>query len=402
MTIDKHMKHTISGDIKILNWNIGGAKYLELPSASNLEGSEDNGSREEFREKLNESLRSEIQRHDPQVLTLQEVVEYQADGHVQDRDSVIDPPKDYHYFPFMLIDTLRHSHQGKWNKVRKAGGWPDNAFFAQGNAILVKKDLPLFPLWSLPALHQDHRKWVKEPPRRTSDAPGLGCMEVVALESGLYFGDRNTEPRAGLVIHLVLSKVGDNELPMPLDVFVVNLHLTTLMLEREGIPAVDELASQTRMRQLDNILNGVVSRYNEWRAQKFVIRGEHIPPLDKDGRKETHRRLSPIWIIAGDFNFIPESIEHATLDRRGFISMVEGRTKAKGVGNPPSLTVDYVFAGPRFEAIDPDVAVKYKNDLNGVDFDKTTRVSDHYPLFASVPFSFEFEEKALKAASGDR
>lgn len=394
-----NVKHTISGDIKILNWNIGGAKYLELPSASNLDEAEKSESREAFRTKLNESLQSEIKRRDPQVLTLQEVVEYHPDGNIQKRESVIDPPADYHYFPFMLIDTLRHSHQGKWNKVRKVGGWSENAFFAQGNAIMVKKDLPLFPLWSLPALNQDHRKWLKAPVR-SSDAPGLGCMEVVSLESGLYFGDRNTEPRAGLVIHLVLSKVGENELPNPLDVFIINLHLTTLMLEREGIPAVDELASQTRMRQLDNILNGVVSRYNEWRAQKFIIRGEHVPPLDKEGRKETHNRLSPIWIIAGDFNFIPESLEHATLDRRGFISMVEGRTKAKGMGNPPSLTVDYVFAGPRFEAIDPDVTEKYRKETNRVDFDKTTRISDHYPLFASVPFSIEFEEKALKRADG--
>jgi len=255
----RHTKHTISGEIKMLNWNIGGAKYLELPSQSSLmkRGEE---SREEFRKKLNEALKLEIHRRDPQILTLQEVVEYQAEGRVQDRESVIDPPDDYYYFPFMLIDTLRHSHQGKWNKVRKVGGWPDDAFFAQGNAILVKKDLPLFPLWSLPCLNQDHERWVSKLPRRSSDAPGLGCMEVVALESGLYFGDRNTEPRAALVFHLVLSRIGEDELPKPLDVFVINLHLTTLMLEREGIPAIDELASQTRMRQLDNVLNGVVSR----------------------------------------------------------------------------------------------------------------------------------------------
>lgn len=214
-------------------------------------------------------------------------------------------------------------------------------------------------------------------------------MEVVALESGLYFGERNTEPRAALVVHIVLSQIGDEELPYPLDVFVVNVHLTTLMLEREGVPAVDEKAAQTRMRQIDSVLNDVISRYNEWRAQSFVIRGEHIPPNSKDGRVETHDRLPPIWIIAGDFNFTPESLEYATLVRRGFLSMVPGRTKAKGLGNDPSLTVDYIFAGPRFEAIDPDRAEDFRENRNKVDVDDDTRVSDHFPLFASVPISIE-------------
>ncbi|HEV2722577.1 MAG TPA: hypothetical protein VG323_21320, partial [Thermoanaerobaculia bacterium] len=235
MKPDTHTKHTISGDIKILNWNIGGAKYLELLSAKDAKHGADVETREDFRKALNEALRVEIRRRHPQVLTLQEVVEYQEDGHVENRESVIDPPPEYHYFPFMLIDSLRHSHQGKWNKVRTIGHWPKNAFFAQGNAILVRKELPLFPLWSLPALNQNHEKWIANLPRRRNDAPGLGCMETVALESGLYFGDRNTEPRAALVIHLVLSTIGNDLLPKPLDVFVINVHLTTLMLEREGV-----------------------------------------------------------------------------------------------------------------------------------------------------------------------
>ncbi len=399
--------HTVSGDIRILNWNIGGAKYLELPPHP-VPGEQ---SREEFRKNMNEALRLEIHRRDPQVLTIQEVVEYQAEGRVEKRESVIDPPDDYYYFPHMLIDTLRHSHQGKWNKVRKVGGWPPEAFFAQGNAILVKKDLPHFPLWSLPDLNQDHLSWISQLPRRSGDAPGHGCMEVVALESGLYFGERNTEPRAALVLHLVLSRIGDDELPKPLDVFVVNLHLTTLMLEREGVPAVDERASQIRLRQLDSVLTDVVSRYNEWRAQQYRIRGEHIVikgchcqecdlarrlegepgPAGHNGgeRRETHLRFSPIWIIAGDFNFTPESTEYATLVRRGFVSMVPGRTKAKGLGKDPTLTVDYVFAGPRFEAIDPDRAQKYY-EKNQVDVDRDTRVSDHFPQYAQIPVSLEW------------
>src|SRR2546430_813888 len=116
MKTSTHTRHTIAGDIKVLNWNIGGAKYLELRSEEDPKRKPTDETREDFRRSVNEALRLEIQRRHPQVLTLQEVVEYQAEGRVKDRQSIIDPPPDYHYFPYMLIDTLRHSHQGKWNK----------------------------------------------------------------------------------------------------------------------------------------------------------------------------------------------------------------------------------------------------------------------------------------------
>ena len=55
------------------------------------------------------------------------------------------------------------------------------------------------------------------------------------MDSGLYFGDRNTEPRAALVSHFIYDSGPSTGDPKPLDIFVVNLHLTTLMMEREGV-----------------------------------------------------------------------------------------------------------------------------------------------------------------------
>jgi endonuclease/exonuclease/phosphatase family metal-dependent hydrolase len=212
-------------------------------------------------------------------------------------------------------------------------------------------------------------------------------MEVVKLESGLYFGDRNTEPRAALVTHLVLSELphthSNGILERPLDVFVVNLHLTTLMGEREGIPEIDDEATQTRLRQLDLVLNGIVSRYNKWAKDGFKIRGKKVEP--RDG--ETHKRHSAIWILAGDFNFTPESTEYQTLIRRGFIDLIRNHelgSKTSGLGATPTLTVDYVFAGPRFEAIDPAVA-REGTIQNHLEVTDDTRVSDHFPLIVSVP-----------------
>ena len=94
-------------------------------------------------------------------------------------------------------------------RKKLAGDWPDNAFFAQGNAFLLRDNVPHFPVWNLSA----------------SRERGLGrqrhFIEQVNLETGLYFGDRNTEPRAALVAHFMYNYKGETE--KPLDIFVVNL-----------------------------------------------------------------------------------------------------------------------------------------------------------------------------------
>ena len=381
--------------LKIINWNIGGAKYLELKPKAYLESpeyresseylesaarGETEESRDEFRATLNNALGLLIRRERPSIVTLQEVVRYHEDGDEAHASHVIDVPEGYEYYHHWLIDTLHHSHQGKWDKVRKKGRWSKEAFFAQGNAVLVRSNIPRFHIFRLPEAH------VTPDPSKDADP-----IEVVKLESGLYFGDRNTEPRAALVMHLVLSELIDMKRPQavhpklikPLDIFVVNLHLTTLMMEREGVPDIDEEAALTRQRQLEIVLNGIISRYNRWRREKYPIRGDK----PKAGVGETHTRHPPIWIIAGDFNFTPESIEYLTMVRRGFIDLIPSHsvgTKASGLGRDPTLTLDYVFAGPRFEAIDPAVAAEGIK-FNHVEVSEDVKVSDHFPLIIDLP-----------------
>jgi endonuclease/exonuclease/phosphatase family metal-dependent hydrolase len=367
------------GSLKILNWNIAGAKYLELRSKESKTNTLPENTREAFRKRLNEALKKLIETHEPDVITLQEVCRYE-DGKDRNPHHVIDAVKDYEYFPHWLIDTQHHSATGKWDKVRAMGEWAGQAFFAQGNAILIKKNIPHFRPFDLPAIGQEPD--VSLPRDR---------IEVVKLESGLYLGDRNTEPRAGLVAHLVLSQLHNGKsyekLERPIDIFVVNLHLTTLMKEREGIPELDSDGSQIRMRQLDIVFNGIVSRYNKWKKDDFRIRGEHIAP--KQG--ETHTRHSPIWVIAGDFNFTRESAEYHSVIQRGFIDMIQNHqigTKTSGLGENPTLTVDYVFAGPSFEAIDPGIA-RDETVQNHVEVNPQTRISDHFPLIIDVPIYLE-------------
>ena len=375
----------------IVNWNIGGAKYLELKAkdSPNLGGRE---SRDEFREKLNEEIWYLLQRHKPAIMTMQEVVAYSAGGDESEAEHVVKTPDGYHYFPLWLIDTKRHSHQGKWNKVRRLGEWPRDAYFAQGNAILVDKRVPWVHIFGLPPLGVP-----------ATEFPSSGLVEAVKLESGLYFGDRNSEPRAALVAHLALNELQDDgnrgavKLSKPLDIFVINLHLTTLIMEREGVPAIDEEAVQIRLRQLDIVLGGIVSRYNRWRREGYPVRD--LDPAKAAAARQVTKddRHPPLWIIAGDFNFTPESVEYTTLVRNGFIDLIPPSdrpsnrmgTKASGLGNRPTLTVDYVFAGPRFEAIDPRVAEEGIRP-NHVEFNEKTRISDHFPLIIDVPIALEW------------
>jgi endonuclease/exonuclease/phosphatase family metal-dependent hydrolase len=342
--------------------------------------------REEFRERLNDAFAELLRDNNPAIVTLQEVVQYQASKHTR-REDVLVPPDNYYYFAHWLIDTDRHSAQGKWTKVRKAGDWSNEAFFAQGNAILIRKDMPHFRLYDLPDVQTTvHDIASAEEAKEWDTGQGSGHIEPVALESGIYFGDRNTEPRAAILAHITLSYLEDQRLTTPLDVMIINLHLTTLSNEREGIPDTDEKASQTRLQQLNIVLDGIVSRYNQWRKDKYKIRDQHQKNIKG---KLSIDRHSPVWVIAGDFNCTPDSPEYQTFVRRGFIDLVTHKgsgTKAAGLGNEPTITLDYVFAGPRYEAIDPNYAAAHTGN-NRVRVDDTMKVSDHFPLTIKVPLA---------------
>jgi len=373
-------------ELKIVNWNIGGAKYLELRNEP-LGGE---SPRQIFKQKLGDALNELIRRHRPHIVTLQEIVEYEENGVYKKPESVLPVPfKDYDFYPSILIDTRRHSHQGKWDKVRKLGGWrKKNVYFGQGNGILIKKGLNKFPLFSLPTAKLSYRKWRTDDGLATSpEVTSTEFVEVIPLEPGLYFGARDTEPRAASVIHLVFERE-----KTPQDIFIINAHLTTLTLEREGVPSVDREASEKRLRQLSTIFDDIISRYNRWAKEKYTVRGKVV----KRPSTETIIRHPAVWIAAGDFNFTPESEEYAYVKRRNFLDLVENHglgTKASGLGKDPTLTVDYIFAGPLFEVIDPH---KIKPSLNGnvVQFDDLTSVSDHFPVCIKLPFD------ALKPLAG--
>jgi hypothetical protein len=290
----------------------------------------------------------------------------------------------------------------------------------------VHEDIATFPIWSVPEVNTGFTRWFEEKWRieqekyeaevKVAGASGRGeverggkrtrkqksqsalenamrrtpIVEDAQVQTGLYRGDRDTEPRAATVIHLVIDRdlehdhaKGPQPLDRPLDVFVVNVHLTTLTEERVGIPEVDSRAAERRVAQLRTILDDTVSPYMRWVRNQFEIKGAHVETIPQ---VETHRRFRPIWLLAGDFNFTPSAEEHAYLEARNFIDLDrehQVHTKASGTGEDPSITLDYVFAGPAFEALDPrDTRANVKVSTRT---DELVRVSDHYPLIVELP-----------------
>lgn len=341
----------------IMSWNVAGGKFLELPTAA---------ARQEYRRDVNEALTRLIDRHGrPEVIALQEVCRH-APPHGFPVD-VIETPPGYRCHLSILVDSVRHAEVHKWERVRARGNWPQGSSFGQGMALLWREDLPHFPIWQLPP--------AATPP------DGAIHVEEILLTSGLYSGDRDTEPRAALVAHFVAPDDGGRP---PRDIFVVSLHLTTLRGEREGIAALDERGAQLRSSQLDIVLHGVVSRYNDWRRQ-----GYRFPGADPDAaREEVPERRPPLWILCGDLNFTPEALEYGRLLRMGFVDACPnkaGGTKRSGLTSSrgASLTCDYIMVGPRYVAFDP-VALDASLQANP-EPDYSVQVSDHFPVFARLP-----------------
>ncbi len=335
--------------LSIINWNVGGGKLLSLPAEE----------RRPYRSELNEALSQLCAEHQPDVVCMQEVVRYV--GSSGEERELISPPVGYHYQMFPVLDTARHTHPTRWNRYRKNGNWTSEHFIGQGQGMLWRDDLAHASLW-------DFKGGRRGPELST---------EFVPIETGLFVGDRDTEPRAAIVAHFFAEAEGEVR-----DFFVINTHLSTLHGERAGEPARDQLGVEVRTNQLRTILEGVVARHGAWC---------HFLPEDEAPRSV------PAWILSGDFNTAPDSREIAYVENFGFrdASPRKGQgNKTSGLGNPPTHTVDYIFASynerwpvlsERFDAltsVSPLPLLEYK-------------VSDHYPVVALLPIGTATSKAAI-------
>jgi endonuclease/exonuclease/phosphatase family metal-dependent hydrolase len=330
--------------IQIITWNIGGAKYLELPE-HNVGGI----SRQDFSLELNKALKKLCEDYKPDFVVLQEVVKY-GDDPLHSHDLLKKVPG-YHYDASIAIDTVNQSHPNKWEKYFEKGDWESGSYLAQGYGILWREDIKHASIWDF--------------------TPVEGAKiekEIVHLDTGVFTGDRDTEPRLAVVTHFIIQI--NNR---PQDIFIVNLHLATLKGERGGSPNKDNTASKIRQGQIDVVMNGIVSRYNEWSVENLQKQGLVRPPA--------------VWIFAGDFNCMPNSPEISNIQRMNFIDLNPNKgsgTKGKGVPiRRATITLDYIFAGPAYYALDP-YFVKKEIERNPTPLTQF-QVSDHFPVFAEVP-----------------
>jgi endonuclease/exonuclease/phosphatase family metal-dependent hydrolase len=329
--------------LTLASWNVAGTSFLKIPAKKRVKK----------RLLYNQQLKQLISQSHPDVILLQEVVRFgqnTSNKNSEQINELFDIPDDYFYQMSVSIDTLKNGYPPLWDKIRKAGGWDKNTYLGHGLGVLWRKELLHSSIW---AISQD----------KLITGPELE-KETVRFETGLFSGNRDTEPRLAVVAHF--NHAGE-------DVFVVNFHLTTLKGEREGFPERDQYGSQIRQNQLDTILNGIVSRLNTDRQQQL---------------KKRHKKLKPgLWLLGGDLNATIQSAEVLKLSQRNFSRLctdlptkrASKRTKENKYGK---IKVDYLFAGPLYYACQPD-QISQSSKTYQVLYDLD--ISDHYPIVASFP-----------------
>lgn len=324
--------------LTLINWNVGGGKFFKLVGEE----------RERFKENLNSEIARLCEHWQPHIVLMQEVTRCRpSNGAVQD---LIEPPEGYYYQMVPIHDTDMHSHPVRWRRYREAGGWGEGDYIGQGAGFLWRDNLSHGAIWDFEI---------------STCSPRLS-YEFVPIDTGLFTGDRDTEPRAAIVTHFTLKSGAG-----PRHVFLVNLHLSTLYGEREGGGRRDDMGISIRRKQLQVILEGIVSRHVGWSIM--------LPdnPLESGS----------IWVIGGDFNTPPDSEEIAEVLNNSFRDANPNKgqgNKTSGLGNDPTHTVDYLFVNYLSDWTRCEEAFRKAAESNP-EPDLSFRASDHYPTIAHIP-----------------
>lgn len=325
--------------LSIASWNVAGTSFLKLSQKKRFKQ----------RQLYNYQLKQLIANNQPDIILLQEIVRFgENPKNINDLFTI---PQDYYYQFSISIDTLKNCYPPLWDKIRKAGRWGDKTYLGHGLGILWRKKLKHSSLWNI-----SENKLISGPELE---------KETVRFETGLFSGNRDTEPRMAQVSRFNISSK---------DIFVVNYHLTTLKGEREGFPERDQYGRQIRLNQIDTILNGIISRLNSDRKQQ----------IDKKQKKHLHPGL---WLLAGDLNSTINSAEVLKFTQNNFARICSDKpTKRSSMltkkSKKATLKVDYIFVGPLYYACQPEEIHK-SNCSYKVLYDLD--ISDHYPIVASFP-----------------
>lgn len=295
----------------------------------------------------------------------------------------------YRCFFFPSLSSHTHPHPRKWLPFRreeaqkkKRDFLPEYVEAQQGYGICILDEASLRRIWIDEASPAEESAAQK-------DVPGAGeyhlCVECTETTMGKqYQGDRDTEPRL-VVMGRCFRSSGNHRGRY---VNFLNLHLDTMRGERGGNIRLDRQGSIARISQLDGVLDGVISAYQE-------ASGYRVP------RRRWGKAYEDLWIVGGDFNATPDSAEIASVTRSGFVdgnrdktifdadtesplhNQVGTKWSIKDLALPP-VVVDYIFCGIERTSFRTN-EVKVQNSVRPYrpDFrDHSDFQSDHAVLFA--------------------
>jgi len=230
--------------------------------------------------------------------------------------------------------------------INHAGGY--NYYF-YGETVSMQSHLQVKKDRMVDGIFNDWRNWSKGnaihsriPFARLGDPAQPGLPRNIPLYQPLtYEGNRDTDPRYTLLTRL-------KAIPYP---FVANLHLTTLVGERQPdrVPDRIERSQSIRYQQVERFLDLV--------------------------RKHILKRGEPI-LLAGDFNATPEEacISKLLEAEAGFVRLVPENVGPTHAGS--EQLIDHLFFYPRERLIDYNCWIE-SGDLS-------RRVSDHLPVVADL------------------
>lgn len=376
-------------EISIMSWNMAGAKLFEqldskpYPVAGSYTAA--------FRKTWQDSIAGWMQTPDQvqaDIILLQECIGFEdksasPSGRWQTGRAILSEIfSDYQCFFFPAVTSHNNPHPGKWNRYTEKGNVknhiPAHVDVQQGYGICIRKGISSRKLW-VPWADPEN----VPPDSDLVDTDGVSCFEAISITTGLYLGQRDTEPRLVIMGRVKLESEGESRY-----LNYLNIHLNTLSGEREGNVRLNRRAGASRLRQIELILDNIVSAYQETTHHRMPA-----------GTQQSQR---DIWVIAGDFNTSPDSDEINMIRQSGFIDAIPDkriedeypdRALHNKIGSKwslldsqtPPINVDYIFCGlEQFTfAADGLDTTGSRRPLRPY-FEDPAFASDHAVLFAKI------------------
>ncbi|MBT4078482.1 MAG: hypothetical protein HOE78_18050 [Gammaproteobacteria bacterium] len=381
-------------DISVMSWNMAGAKLFEQldPEPGSAAGRYTAAFRKVWEDSIGNWLVSPNQnqpdQNRPDIILLQECIGFddlsnRAPHRWQSGSTILGEIfSGYECFFFPAVTSHNNPHPGKWNRYVEGGSVtnciPAHVDIQQGYGICVRKGISSRKLWVPLA---DSKNMATD--ADIAEADCHSCFEPISITTGLYLGQRDTEPRLVIMGRAKLESDGESRY-----LNYLNIHLNTLSGEREGNVRLNRRAGASRLRQVELILDNIVSAYQETTRYR-------IPAGIEPSRRD-------IWIIGGDFNTTPDSEEIRMIRQAGFIDVIPdkriedanpdsvfhnriGSKWSLHDSKTPAINVDYIFCGlEQFTFASDGLNTTESRRPFRPCFEDPAFASDHALLFAKI------------------